>query len=60
MTRDGLTLDKQTTGENINISSRKIEQEYSSADPGGIAEKVLERVGDIWERSMTKRAARMA
>ena len=29
MTRDGLTLDNQTTGESINISSREAEQDYS-------------------------------
>ena len=51
MTRDGLTLDNQTTGESINISSREAEQDYSAAEPGGTAEKVLERAGDIRERS---------
>ena len=35
MTRDGLTLDNQTTGESINISSREAEQDYSAAEPGG-------------------------
>ena len=34
MTRDGLTLDNQTTGESINISSREAEQDYSAAEPG--------------------------
>ena len=29
MTRDGLTLDNQTTGESVNVSSREAEQEYS-------------------------------
>lgn len=33
MTRDGLTLDNQTTGESINISSREAEQDYSAAEP---------------------------
>ena len=28
MTRDGLTLDNQTTGESVNVSSREAEQEY--------------------------------
>ena len=37
MTRDGLTLDNQTTGESINISSREAEQDYSAAEPGGTA-----------------------
>lgn len=58
MTRDGLTLDNQTTGKSINISSREAEQDYSAAEPGGTAEKVLERAGDIRERSKAKRAAK--
>ena len=58
MTRDGLTLDNQTTGESINISSREAEQDYSAAEPGGTAEKVLERVGDIRERSKAKMCIR--
>ena len=33
MTHDGLTLDNQTTGENVNVSSREAEQEYT-AEPG--------------------------
>ncbi len=57
MTRDGLTLDNQTTGESINISSREAEQDYS-AEPGGTAEKVLERAGDIRDRRKAKRAAK--
>ena len=44
MTRDGLTLDNQTTGESANISSREAEQELT-AQPGGAAEKALERAG---------------
>ena len=28
MTRDGLTLDNQTTGESVNVSSREAEQDY--------------------------------
>lgn len=50
MTRDGLTLENQATGEVENISSREAEQDYSAAEPGGTAEKVLERAGDIRER----------
>lgn len=46
MPRDGLTLDKQTIGESINISSRKTEQEYSAAAPGSIVEKVLKRASN--------------
>lgn len=47
MTRDGLTLDNQTTGESVNVSSREAEQEYSAAEPGGAAEKALEQAGDV-------------
>ena len=47
MTRDGLTLDNQTTGESINISSREAEQDYSAAEPGGTAEKVLDLTKSI-------------
>ena len=36
MTRAGLTLDNQTTGESMNISSREAEPEYT-AKPGGTA-----------------------
>ena len=60
MTRDGLTLDNQTTGESVNVSSREAEQEYSAAEPGGAAEKVLERAGDIHDRRKAKRAAKDA
>ena len=60
MTRDGLTMDNQTTGESVNISSREAEQEYSAAEPGGAAEKVLERAGDIRDRRKAKRAAKDA
>ena len=58
MTRDGLTLHNQTTGESINISSREAEQDYSAAEPGGAAEKVLERAGDIRDRHKAKKAAK--
>ena len=60
MTRDGLTLDNQTTGESVNVSSREAEQEYSAAEPDGAAEKVLERAGDIRDRRKAKRAAKDA
>ena len=49
MTRAGLTLDNQTTGESVNISSREAEPEYT-AKPGGTAEKALERAVDIRDR----------
>ena len=60
MTRDGLTLDNQTTGESVNVSSREAEQEYSAAEPGGAAEKILERAGDIRDRRKAKQAAKDA
>ena len=46
MTRDGLTLDNQTTGESVNVSSREAEQEYT-AQPEGAAEKILERADKL-------------
>ena len=55
MTRAGLTLDNQTTGESAGISSR--EAEYT-AKPGGTAEKALERAVDIHDRHKAKQAAR--
>ena len=42
MTRDGLTLENQATGEVENISSREAEQDYTP-EAGGTAEKLLER-----------------
>ena len=57
MTRAGLTLDNQTTGESMNISSREAEPEYT-AKPDGTAEKALERAVDIRDRHKAKQAAR--
>ena len=57
MTRDWLTLDNQTTGESINVSSREAEQEYT-AEPGGAAEKVLERADQLHSRHKAKRRPR--
>ena len=45
MTRDGLTLENQATGEVENISSREAEQDYTP-EADGIAEKLLERADD--------------
>ena len=59
MTRDGLTLDNQTTGESVNVSSREAEQEYT-AEPGGAAEKVLERADQLHSRHKAKKAAKDA
>ncbi|GAA6441170.1 C40 family peptidase [[Clostridium] symbiosum] len=57
MTRAGLTLDNQTTGESMNISSREAEPEYT-AKPDVTAEKALERAVDIRDRHKAKQAAR--
>ena len=57
MTRAGLTLDNQTTGESMNISSREAEPEYT-AKPDGTAEKALERAVEIRDRHKAKQAAR--
>ena len=57
MTRDGLTLDNQTTGESVNVSSREAEQEYT-AQPEGAAEKILERAGELHDRHKAKKAAK--
>ena len=43
MTRDGVVLENQATGEEINISDREAEQDFSAPEMGGTAEKVLER-----------------
>ena len=59
MTRDGLALDNQTTGESVNISSREAEQEYT-AELGGAAEKVLERADQLHSRHKAKKAAKDA
>lgn len=54
MTRDGLTLDNQTTGESVNVSSREAEQEYT-AQPEGAAEKILERADELHDRHKAKK-----
>lgn len=59
MTRDGLTLDNQTTGESVNVSSREAEQEYT-AQPEGAAEKILERADELHDRHKAKKAAKDA
>ena len=59
MTRDGLTLDNQTTGESVNVSSREAEQEYT-AQPEGAAEKILERADELHDRHRAKKAAKDA
>ena len=59
MTRDGLTLDNQTTGESVNVSSREAEQEYT-AQPEGAAEKILERADELHDRHKARKAAKDA
>lgn len=59
MTRDGLTLDNQTTGESVNVSRREAEQEYTT-QPEGAAEKILERVDELHDRHKAKKAAKDA
>ena len=59
MTRDGLTLDNQTTGESVNVSSRETEQEYT-AQPEGAAKKILERADELHDRHKAKKAAKDA
>lgn len=59
MTRDGLTLDNQTTGESVNVSSREAEQEYTT-QPEGAAEKILERADELHDCHKAKKAAKDA
>ena len=60
MTRDGVVLENQTTGEEINISDREAEQDFTPAGATGRAEKVLERADQARERHSSKKAARQA
>ena len=59
MTRDGLTLENQATGEMENISSREAEQDYTQ-EAGGTAEKLLERADDAHDRHKAKKSAKQA
>ena len=59
MTRDGLTLENQATGEVENISSREAEQDYTP-EADGIAEKLLERADDAHDRHKAKKSAKQA
>ena len=59
MTRDGLTLENQATGEVENISSREAEQDYTP-ETGGTAEKLLERADDAHDRHKAKKSAKQA
>ena len=60
MTRDGLTLENQTTGEVKNISDRAGEPELSAPEIGGMAEKALERADTMNNRHKAKKAAKQA
>ena len=60
MTRDGVVLENQTTGEEINISDREAEQDFTPAEATGRAEKVLERADQVRERRSMKKAAKQA
>ena len=60
MTRDGVVLENQTTGEEINISDREAEQDFTPAGATGRAEKVLERADRVRERRSVKKAAKQA
>ena len=60
MTRDGVVLENQATGEEINISDREAEQDFSAPETGGTAEKVLERADRGRERRAGKKAAKQA
>ena len=60
MTRDGVVLENQATGEEINISDREAEQDFSAPETGGTAEKVLERADRGRERRAEKKAAKQA
>ena len=60
MTRDGVVLENQTTGEEINISDREAEQDFTPSEATGRAEKVLERADKVRERRAGKRAAKQA
>ena len=55
MTRDGVVLENQTTGEEINISDREAEQDFTPAGATGRAEKVLERADRAQERRSMKK-----
>ncbi|MDC7289781.1 C40 family peptidase [Blautia schinkii] len=60
MTRDGLTLENQTTGEVENISDRAVEPELTAPEIGGTAEKALERADTMNNRHKAKKAAKQA
>ena len=59
MTRDGLTLENQATGEVENISSREAKQDYTPGT-GGTAEKLLEWADNAHDRHKAKKSAKQA
>lgn len=60
ITRDGLTIENQTTGEVENVSGREAEAELSAPEIGGTAEKALERADVMNGRRKSKRAGKQA
>ena len=59
MTRDGLTVENQATGEVENISSREAEADFTP-ESGGTTDKLLERADAAHDRRKTKKAAKQA
>lgn len=59
MTRDGLTLENQATGEVENISSREAEADFTPEAVGN-ADKLLERVDAAHDRHKAKKTAKQA
>lgn len=58
MTRDGVVLENQATGEEINISDREAEQDFTPSEATGRVEKVLERADRTQDRRSMKKAAK--
>ena len=59
MTRDGLTLENQATGEVENISNREAEADFTP-EAGGTADKLLERADAAHDRHRAKKTAKQA
>ena len=59
MTRDGLTVENQATGEVENISSREAEADFTP-EADSTADKLLERADASHDRRKAKRTARQA
>ena len=59
MTRDGLVVENQADGTVENVSSREVEQDYST-DSEGKTEKILERAEDVEDKHKAKKKAKQA